>query len=650
MQNGFSGKMIGLLVILVLAGCSPREETIDETFVLGDLALERQQKAGFTPPATLEELEKLVASKGGWVEQPLRDGEALVYEYLNGKPAPTGVAEALKMVNDSDEANDKIMHTLGRLPDEGVLPPDGKYAEVDYDAEFARHTFADANSFNPLLGSSVADFEVAGMMGISLFGFTYDTFEPYAGKDTNRSWHSSADHLIDKIVLRDDLTWSDGKPVTAYDVEFSYQVIMSSKVPVPAMRSGTDLLLGVKAYDEHTVVFFHEKAMPINIFNMQFSIIPKHIYGESIRRDPTLTRSPTHAKLEREPVVAGSYVVEKRVRDSEIVMKRRDGYSHFEGKQVRTLPFFKTVRFRISPEPATAFMKMKKGDVEVMQLTPELWTTQTNDASYTENNTKVRSEEWTYFAFWWNLQLPMFQDKNTRLALSLAFDHQEMLQTYRRGLDSPCLGLFASSSPWFPKDAGIEPLKRDVEQAKKLLAEAGWQDSDNDGILDKMVNGQKLDFKFTILTTNKPDRVEMCNLLRTNLREVGIEVTVQPLEFNVYMQNMHEKKYQASFGGWGAGADPYTAWNVWGSGEARNYISYSNPEVDQLFREGEVEFDRAKRIAIYQKIHQLIYEDVPCTWLFNQNGYYGYNKKIRGLGFYPRGPLYGCAWKAALTP
>ncbi|MDO5114266.1 MAG: ABC transporter substrate-binding protein, partial [Planctomycetia bacterium] len=267
-----------------------------------------------------------------------------------------------------------------------------------------------------------------------------------------------------------------------------------------------------------------------------------------------------------------------------------------------------------------------------------------------ENNTKVRSEEWTYFAFWWNLQLPMFQDKNTRLALSLAFDHQEMLQTYRRGLDSPCLGLFASSSPWFPKDAGIEPLKRDVEQAKKLLAEAGWQDSDNDGILDKMANGQKLDFKFTILTTNKPDRVEMCNLLRTNLREVGIEVTVQPLEFNVYMQNMHEKKYQASFGGWGAGADPYTAWNVWGSGEARNYISYSNPEVDQLFREGEVEFDRAKRIAIYQKIHQLIYEDVPCTWLFNQNGYYGYNKKIRGLGFYPRGPLYGCAWKAAMTP
>lgn len=534
------------------------------------------------------------------------------------------------------------------MPGDHVMKPGERCAEVDYEAEFVRHTAADANSFNPLLGSSVADFEVTGLMSVGLFGFTYDTFEPYAGTDTNISWHSSGDHLIDKIVLRDDITWSDGKPFTAYDVEFSYRVIMSSSVPIPAVRSGTDLLVDVKAYDEHTVVFFHEKAMPINIFNMQFPIIPKHIYEESIKRDPTLTRSPTHAALEKAPVVAGQYIVEKRTRDSEIVMVRREESYKHNGKDVRSEPFFKRIRMKISPEPTTAFMKLKKGDIETMLLTPELWTTQSNDPSFTDSCMKVMSKEWTYFAFWWNLKLPIFSDKRVRQALDMAFDHEEMLRTCRKGLDTPCMGLFAENSPWFPKDAGLKPTTRNVAKAKTLLAEAGWKDVDNDGLLEKKIDGKLTKFSFTMIVMNRPDRIEICNLLKNNLREVGIEMAIQPLEFNVYMQNMQEKKFQANMGGWGAGADPYTAWNVWGYNEARNYIGYSNPKVDKLFKQGELEFDRAKRMEIYQKLHTLIYEDCPCSWLFNQNGYAAYRKDVRGIGFYARGPIYGTAWKASV--
>ncbi|MDO4574637.1 MAG: ABC transporter substrate-binding protein [Planctomycetia bacterium] len=634
-----------LLGTAFLTGCVQREEKIDPTFVLGDLALERQRKLNFTTPATLEDLEKLVADKGGWIDNELKDDDLLIYQYLNGQPAPTTVEEARRLTNDSDEANAKIRYTLGRLPDEGVLPPTENYQAVDYHASFTRHSAADASSFNPLLVSSVADFEISGLMGISLFGFTYDTFEPYVSKGFCKAWQSSADHLVDRITIREDITWSDGQPFTARDVEFTYKVIMSSRVPIPAMRSGTDLLVDVKAYDDHTLVFFHEKAMPINVFNMMFSIIPEHIYRDSIQRDPTLVKSPTHAKLEKQPVVAGPYVVEKRTRDSEIVLKRREGYYMYQGKQVRAKPMFERIRFRISPETSTAFMKMVKGDIEAMELTPELWTTQTDNANYTQNNTKVRSEQWTYFAFWWNMKNPLFQDKKVREALDVAFDHEEMLKTLRCGLDTPCTGLFAPGSPWYPKDAGLEPTRRDVEKAKKLLEEAGWKDTDNDGILDKEIAGKKTPFQFAMITSNRPERIALCRQLSINLKEIGIDMTVSPLEFTVWMDFMQEKKFQAALGGWGAGSDPYTAWNVWGTGEARNNISYSNPEVDRLFREGELEFDRAKRMAIYQKIHLLIYNDHPCAWLFNMNGYYGFNKNVRGIGYYPRGPIYGTAWK-----
>lgn len=640
-----------LTVLTCLPGCIKREDAIDKDFVLGDLALERQEKLNFKTPETMDELNQFVEAKGGWIDNELKDGDAITYQYLNGQPAPMAYEDALKLKNENPEENpeenEAIIRTIGRLPDSGVLPPDGSYKEVDYEAEFSRHSGADVNTFNPLLGSTAPDFEIGGLMGLSLFNFTYDTFEPYAGTDMNVSWQSSADRLVDKVVIRDDITWSDGKPFTAYDVEFSYKVIMSSKVPIPAVRSGTDLLVNVKAYDEHTVVFFHEKAMPINIFNMLFPIIPKHVYEDSIQRDPTLTRSRTHAALEKNPVVAGPYELERRDRDSEVVMKRREGYYMHNGKQVRQAPFFKRIRVKISPEPTTAFMKMKKGDIETMELSPELWTMQTNKPDYTDSCMKVLSNQWTYFAFWWNLSLPMFSDIRVREALDVAFDHEEMMKTYRKGLDSPCMGLFAENSPWFPKDAGLKPFKRDVERAKQLLAEAGWKDVDNDGILEKELNGKMTKFAFTMIVMNRPDRVEICNLLKTNLREVGIDMTIQPLEFNVYVQNIQEKHYQASMGGWGAGADPYTAWNVWGSNEARNNIYYSNPEVDRLFKEGEVEFDREKRVQIYQKIHLLICQDRPCTWLFNANGYTGFRKGIRGIGFYARGPIYGTAWKAA---
>ncbi|MDO4551638.1 MAG: ABC transporter substrate-binding protein [Planctomycetia bacterium] len=634
---------------------NPKEEnTSTPHFILGDLAIKRQKKLGFIAPSTLEELEKQVTAEGGWIENALRDGEELVYNYVNRKPAMTSVSEARKMVNDfpdSEKANEIIQTTLCRMPDSGPASATHNYEEVDYNAEMSRHLRADAKTFNPLLYSTMYEAEVQSLIGINLFSFTYDTFEPYATSDTNVSWHTSANRLIDKVVMRDDMTWSDGKPVTAYDVEFSFKVIMSSMVPVVAVRSGTDLLVDVKAYDERTVVFFHEKAMPINVFNMLFPIIPKHIYENTIPQDPTLTKSEIHVELEKNPVVAGAYVIESRKRDFEIILKRREGSYMHNGKQVRSKPFFQRVRFRISPEPASALMRMNRGDIEIMQLTPEQWTTQTKSSRFTEKNTKTTSTEWAYQACWWNLEEPFFKERKVREALYYAIDYDTLLNINRHGLDRPCLGVASEDSPWFPKNANIPAPRQDQDLARKLLDEAGWRDDDKDGIREKIINGKKVKFSFTLLVANSPDNIPLSMLIETSLREIGISCRTVPLEWTVLIDNMQKKKFQAAISGWGAGADPYTLRNVWATGEARNNIGYSNKEVDRLFDEGELEFDRQKRMAIYQKIHMLIYDDIPCLWLFCRNSYYGFNKDIRGLGFYPRGPIYGTAWKEAVrTP
>ena len=182
-------------------------------------------------------------------------------------------------------------------------------------------------STNPILLSATIEFDVIGLTGFGLFTFDWN-MKPLASSDTVKTWQTSKDQMYDKVVLRDDLTWSDGKPITAHDVVFSFQTIMNPKVPVPAVRSGTDQLRWVEAYDDHTLVFFHKEALPTNVWNINFPIIPKHIYEKSLQEDYTLQDSPYHVKYENEPVCGGPFEIVKRVRGQEIVLRRRESLLH----------------------------------------------------------------------------------------------------------------------------------------------------------------------------------------------------------------------------------------------------------------------------------------------------------------------------------
>ena len=303
-------------------------------------------------------------------------------------------------------------------------------------------------------------------------------------------------------MIRDDLVWSDGKPITAHDVEFSFKVIMSSTVPVPAVRSGTDQIRWIKAYDDHTLVFFHKDALATNIWNLNFPVIPKHIYEKSIAEDPTLQDSPYHVKLENDPVVGGPYRITRRIRGQEIVLTRREDYYMHNGRQVRDKPYFKEVRFRIIPDPTVALLALKKGEIDEMILRPEQWQTQTDSDDFYRLNTKAFGLEWVYFYFCWNTDTPFFSDARVRKAMSYSFNYREMLDKLLYGLYEPCNGVFHQTSPWAPAKGVLKPYKQDLDKAEELLDEAGWTDSDGDGVRDKMIGGRRVKFEFRIICNN----------------------------------------------------------------------------------------------------------------------------------------------------
>ena len=148
-------------------------------------------------------------------------------------------------------------------------------------------------------------------------------------------------------------------------------------------------------------------------------------------------------------------------------------------------------------------------------------------------------------------------------------------------------------------------------------------------------------FEFTIVTSNRPDRILLCELLRENLDQVGIVCNVRAAEFTVLQQMARDHKFHAQLGGWGTGTDPDTSDNLWATkaiDSGRNYVCYTNPKIDELFQKGKYELDLEKRKEIYRQIHLQLYDDQPYTWLYFRNAYFAFNNNLRGVNFSARGP------------
>jgi peptide/nickel transport system substrate-binding protein len=625
---------------------------VSETKIYKDADGLRTLIEPFTPPP-LAEIEKQVE----WEDRPVRSGiddlKKLQEQEAQANPPPN-VEEALRLQNTGPEPNAKIIAALGRLPTDP--------SQIDWDGGLTHHMRGDVKSTNPILSSSVYDADLLTLAYEGIMTFDWE-LKPFANASMVQSWQSSKDGMYEKVVMRKDLTWSDGKPVTAHDVAFSFRAIMNPDVPATAVRSGTDQLRWVEAYDDHTIVYFHKEPLATNSWNINFPIIAKHIYEDSIKDDPTLQNSPYHVKYEEKPVVNGPYVIAERQRGQELVLKRRESYYMHDGKEVRHKPYLEEIRMRVIPDPNTALLAFKGGDIDEMELLPEQWVNQTTDQDFYRRNTKTTALEWTYYFFGWNCRSPYFSDRRVREAMSYAFDHQEMLENLLYGLNERCTGNFHPTAPWASK----KPKKiyeQDFDKAEELLEQAGWTDSDGDGIRDKIIDGRLRRFEFSIICLNTSERIKICNLLKQNLDQIGVVCNVRPLEFVTLMDISQKHDFDAEFAGWSAGAHPDTSENLWTTpaiDHGRNYVQYSNAYVDGLFElakqvegakerrqqirekyklaEVDIQPD-ASREECYGKIDDLIYADQPYTFLFHRASFYGFNKAIRGYKFSPRGPFH----------
>jgi peptide/nickel transport system substrate-binding protein len=249
----------------------------------------------------------------------------------------------------------------------------------------------------------------------------------------------------------------------------------------------------------------------------------------------------------------------------------------------------------------------------------------------------VAAPEWTVAFFAWNIDTPLFADRRVRRAMTYAFDHGWMLRDLFSGLYDPATGPFHEGS-WAAPRKRQAAAQQDLQRAQQLLDDAGWVDTDNDGIRDRDLDGRPIPFEFTMLVADQPTRIQICERLRDDLARIGVRMHLQVVDQTTLVDRTQARRFEAWHGSRGAAADPDATERHWSTGGTGNVVGYSNPLVDALYDAGRREFDRTKRGEKYGRIQEHLWEDQPVTWLYWRNGLYGFSRDLRGIVFSPRGP------------
>ncbi len=496
---------------------------------------------------------------------------------------------------------------------------DTKKWEPAYGDAIRVGSIGDASNLIPMLVSDSASRDITGLVYNGLIRYDKD-IKP-EGELAER-WEISNDGKTITFFLRKGVKWHDGEPFTAQDVLFTYKTMVDPKTPT-AYAGDFQQVKTAEAVDDYTFRVTYEKPFAPALMSWGISIIPRHLLEN---------QDIVSSSLSRNPIGTGPYRFDHWTTGQEIVLKSNPDY--FEGR-----PYISEYDYRIIPDPATMFLELKSGGLDWMGLTPVQYSRQTTGKDFNEQFSKYQYLSFAYTYLGYNLLSPFFQDKRVRQALSYAIDKKGIIEGVLLGLGIPATGPYKPDM-WV-YNPNVKKYPYDVEKAKALLKEAGWEDTNGDGILDK--DGRP--FAFTILTNQgNSQRADTGVIIQSNLKKIGIDVKIRVVEWAAFLKEFIEKKnFEAVIMGWTIPPEP-DLYDVWHSSKTKegelNFISYKNPVVDNLIELARHEFDQEKRKEYYFKIQDILAEDQPYTFLYIPEALVCINSRFKGIKPAPIGIAY----------
>lgn len=480
-------------------------------------------------------------------------------------------------------------------------------------------SIGDASNLIPMIAGDASSHAIAGQLYLSLL--KYDRELNLTGQLAD-SWEVSDDQLSITFKLRKGLKWSDGKPFTSADCTFTLALIQDDHTQ-SAYKSDYAKVVHFEAPDALTFrVFYSEPYSPALSTWSSLAILPKHVFEHEDIMNTPLSRKPA--------ATIGPYRLADWQGQQSILMRANPDY--YDGD------VWITERMtRIIPDPATQFLELSAGHIDSMGLTP----TQYSRLFETKERLKQNYKRYKYLNFVYtylgfNLTRAPFNNPEVRQALAFAIDRQELVDGVLLGLGEAIATPYKPGTYWVNNK--LKPRPYNIEKAKELLSKAGWKDSDGDGVLDK----DKKPFRFTILTNNgNKQRADTATIIQHRLKEVGVKVEVRLVEWSAFIENfINKRNFEAVLLGWSLSPDPdqYNIWHSSQTGERQfNFLTYSNPRVDEALIAATRTFDKAERKKYYDIVQEEIYKDVPMVFLYAPYSLPAIHKRIHGIDPAPAG-------------
>lgn len=527
------------------------------------------------------------------------------------------------------------------------------------------HILSDPESLNPLTSNDATSSGILGQIFESLLDYHPQTLELRPHLAVARP-QISDDKLTYTFVIRRDAHFQDGKPLTGQDVLFSLKAIKNPWVNAPFRRVYYQSLVQAELSDGVTLRLSAKEPYFRNESVLGgFNILPRHYYDpEGLLNDISLAEleamrpgdsasevSPQAVKAKqfaeqfntqfaRHPLGSGPYKFHSWKTGQEVVLQRDPKYWG-QGKAGLDQASIDQRTLRVFNNTDAALVALKAGEIDTMTLTPIQHLKQSSGARFDKQFVKHLYFAPSYTYVGWNNAHPIFKDVRVRQAMTHLINRQQMVKTLLFELGEVVNGPIYLFRPEYDKTLTNHPY--DPQKALQLLGESGWQDRDGDGMLDNVIDGQAMPFRFEIKFNSGNDiRKSVALTVQDELKKHGIDVSVRQLDWTIYLDEIRQHKFDAMILGWGMPATEPDEYQVWHSSQAANkgsnVISYANARVDALLEEYRRTFDAPKRIELYREVQQIINREQPYTFLFIQKSILAVDRRFQNITLYPGGP------------
>ncbi len=440
--------------------------------------------------------------------------------------------------------------------------------------------------------------------------------------------------------------WDDGKPVTAYDYLFTIKAIKNPQVNSGHMRPYFDFMKDIvvdEANNKKFTIYSTERYFLAEECAGDLHILPEHIYdAEGLMKKFTIkdlsgskyseladnadinrfAEQFNDPKFSRQTVVGcGSYKFKEWASGQHIKLERKKVWW---GDKIKDNPMLKAfppqITYKVVSDEGTAITMAQEEGLDVLSINkPRKFIELKEDDNFQKLYDISTPETFSSVYLGINTKNEKFTDKRVRRAIAHLVNKDDIISSLYSELAIKCNSPINPRKPYYNND--LKEVKYDVEAAKKLLAEAGWTDSDKNGIVDKTVGGKKIELliKFKYNEGNET-RKNIGLLFQEASKKAGIKVELEVREWGSYLSDIKARNYDVVCGGWNNTSpsldDLKQLWHTSSdTPDGSNRTGFGNAASDKIIDEIRTTFDEKKRNELYKKIQEIIHDEMPCVFI-----------------------------------